>query len=573
MPVDIIESFQLGTNLPLDNRYVADTYFDVSLYWYAGMQVFQESDNQLYWYDGSVWYPVVDTSGGNFVLKSGDIMSGRLRVDASISTDDIYIGPDSSEGSFRFYTQTTGTQDSLRISEYINGSFEDIVEIIDDFGSSERAQAIRLTAVPNGAIDKFIQIKLDNLNDVGQLYTTAYQMEFWSDALQRAKFNASGNFELLNNNHIVTPRIAPSSDSSIALQLTKADGSTPILTIDTLNNKVYVDNSYIPSENTHLVNKGYTDQTFLRESSLGNKFFFDSSGFLDVSISSGGVSQEYVDGSLAVRDTSITNLRNRLDITDSSLTDLSSLVNIHDISLGLIETELIRIDVSLNFILPELDRLDSSISANIDLLEIHDSSIGAIEASLGDYVRKDGDTMTGDLLIETDLSVNGKGTFGEFNVSGNTFPGTPSGGDLFFRTDILQQFVYDSSRGKWLTTNRATYNAGRNRANRNTTAYMNIGDAAMSSTVGLRMPRNGTILAVSIDNDNITTANRTLDIRVNNSTTNRVQLVVTTGNKGANLTNGNQDFSAGDLLQAVLLANGSDRFDDVLVTFEVAWRE
>jgi len=262
-------------------------------------------------------------------------------------------------------------------------------------------------------------------------------------------------------------------------------------------------------------------------------------------------------------------------------------VNIHDASIGIIEDELIRIDGSLNFILPQLDQLDASIIRLDDGQSIQDSSITfltnqvnqldasiqRIDASLGDYVRKDGDTMSGDLLIETDLSVNGKGTFGEFNVSGTTFPGTPSGGDLFYRTDLVQQFAYDASRGKWLTTNRASYNCGSNRINGNVTGYMNIGDAAMSSNVGLKTPRNGTIISVSIDNDNITTANRTLDIRVNNSTTNRVQLTVTTGNKGAYLSNGNQDFSAGDLLQAVLLANNSDRFDDILVTFEVAWRE
>lgn len=393
MPIPIIEQFQLGTNLSLDARYVADTYFDVSLYWYAGMQVFQTSDSQLYWYDGSVWIPVVDTSlSGNF---------------ATIS--------------------------------YVDGSL----------------------------------------------------------ALRDA------------------------SISSLFLEDERIDSSLNLL---------FLEND--------------------------------------------------------IQDSSIIDLRNRINITDSSLSSLTSLVNIHDASIGIIEDELIRIDGSLNFILPQLDQLDASIIRLDNEQSIQDSSITfltnqvnqldasiqRIDASLGDYVRKDGDTMSGDLLIETDLSVNGKGTFGELNVSGDTFPSSPSGGDLFYRSDISQMFSYDPIRGKWLSMDKATYVCGRNRANGNTTVYMNIGDSAMSSITGLSMPRNGTIIAVSLDNDNITTANRTLDIRVNNSTTNRVQLTVTTGNKGASLVDGDQDFNAGDILQAVLLANNSDRFDDVLVTFEVAWR-
>ena len=81
MPVSIIESFQLGTNLPLDARYVVDSIYDVSLYWFPGMQVFQTSDSQLYWYDGTVWSPVVDTSSGEW----------KDYVDGSLSQRDVSI--------------------------------------------------------------------------------------------------------------------------------------------------------------------------------------------------------------------------------------------------------------------------------------------------------------------------------------------------------------------------------------------------------------------------------------------------------------------------------------------------
>lgn len=84
MPVYIIDNFRLGTDLPLDARYVVNDVNDVSLYWYAGMQVFQTSDSQLYWYDGFIWSPVIDTSiSGNFVTIS--------YVDGSLATRDASI--------------------------------------------------------------------------------------------------------------------------------------------------------------------------------------------------------------------------------------------------------------------------------------------------------------------------------------------------------------------------------------------------------------------------------------------------------------------------------------------------
>ena len=85
MAVDIIDSFILGTDLPLDSRYVVNSYNDVSMYWYAGMQVFQETDQQLYWYDGSIWIPITDTSiSGNFATI--EYVDGSLALrDASIT--------------------------------------------------------------------------------------------------------------------------------------------------------------------------------------------------------------------------------------------------------------------------------------------------------------------------------------------------------------------------------------------------------------------------------------------------------------------------------------------------------
>jgi len=93
MPVDIIDNFRFGTDKNLDDRYVANTYYDVSMYWYPGMQVYQLSDKMAYLYDGSIWIPweqegvlcidLID-GGKNWTNPTGStIIGGIAWTDAS----------------------------------------------------------------------------------------------------------------------------------------------------------------------------------------------------------------------------------------------------------------------------------------------------------------------------------------------------------------------------------------------------------------------------------------------------------------------------------------------------------
>lgn len=154
---------------------------------------------------------------------------------------------------------------------------------------------------------------------------------------------------------------------------------------------------------------------------------------------------------------------------------------------------------------------------------------------------------------------------------GTSFPLNPISGDTYYRTDVDELFYFDSSRNKWLTVKKTGLSSGRSTVNSVTTGYMYVGNAVQSSTSGFKIPYNGTILSVSIQNTTTATANRTLDVRVNNSTVNRIQLTVTAPNTGASLTNGNLDFSAGDLIQCVLLSGG-DTYSNIIVLIEVARR-
>jgi len=172
------------------------------------------------------------------------------------------------------------------------------------------------------------------------------------------------------------------------------------------------------------------------------------------------------------------------------------------------------------------------------------------------------------------ILTNGSGgfTFGYANVEkGITFPSSPVSGDTYYRTDVAELFYYDAGRAKWLTIKKNSFSCGRSLLAAGTTGYMYVGNAVQTSANGFRMPYNGTILSASIHNSTTATGSRTLDIRVNNSTTNRIQLTVTTGNNGISITNGNLNFSANDLIQCVLLG-GADGYNDIIVTFEIARR-
>jgi len=61
MAIFIVDQFSLNTDLPLDIRYVPNggTYFDVSMYWYPGMQVYQTNDQKIWYADNSLnWHMV-----------------------------------------------------------------------------------------------------------------------------------------------------------------------------------------------------------------------------------------------------------------------------------------------------------------------------------------------------------------------------------------------------------------------------------------------------------------------------------------------------------------------------------
>lgn len=153
--------------------------------------------------------------------------------------------------------------------------------------------------------------------------------------------------------------------------------------------------------------------------------------------------------------------------------------------------------------------------------------------------------------------------------AGTSFPGTPSDGDIFNRTDLGMVFRYDATRVKWLSEHSEMFTCGRGTVAEGSDTYCFVGGATMSSTNGIRMPRNGTIIAVTVQNLN--TVTRTIDYRVNNSAVNRVQLALTAAVGGKDIA-ANQDFSADDLIQVLALLAAGNAMAEIIATIEVKWR-
>jgi hypothetical protein len=165
---------------------------------------------------------------------------------------------------------------------------------------------------------------------------------------------------------------------------------------------------------------------------------------------------------------------------------------------------------------------------------------------------------------ESELTVIGKGT---------SFPVSPTGGTLYYRTDVDILFQYDYSRSKWLSVDTHTLTCGRASITADETTYYRIGDATQSSVVGFRMIKNGTIVGASVTNTNSLTVARNVEVRVNNSAVNKVTMTILTGTTGTSVSNFNLDFSVGDLLQVVAIADGTGAaLDNTIVVIDVAYR-
>lgn len=600
MPVSIIESFQLGTDLPLDARYVVNHVNDISIYWYAGMQAYQTSNNQLYWYNGGTWIPVQDASltadwqgyvDGSLALRDASINALSLQnsiQDASISELRGLIGI--IDGSILYLTDWNSSQDAS-IENLFNANYiqdlsifqlrEDIssnLSLITDLSSYvdtiipyiDGSLFLRDLSIHELFIENDIQdASIERIDiDIFNLDSSITDL----DLLTQLHESSLGNLTSWNISQDVSIEIINSSigriDTSISqLNSWSAQLDASIQRIDaslydyvrkegdTMSGPLFIDSSLRVSGDATFDSdvdiKGDLrvdgSTTFLHTDVLDV-----STGWIRLNTGLAGIPPEWLQSGIIVErgDASSfafiydeTRQEFRIGIVGNS--DASGVYDDSDTQ-AVATREDIPVDWAIPIWNPDLWRFDTSTSLVLDIST---------------------------LITEYDISVNAKLQTEEFNVSGIGFPVNPDDGDMFYYRPLHSPFWYDASRGKWLGK-KTSYGSGKGSANRNTDVYMDVGGGVMTSTDGILVPNNGVITAVSVSTDTIITgiAGRTMEFRINDSLTYNIDLIIPQGESKAYSFFENLDVSAGDLVQVILLANGADNVGNIIATFEITER-
>jgi len=146
--------------------------------------------------------------------------------------------------------------------------------------------------------------------------------------------------------------------------------------------------------------------------------------------------------------------------------------------------------------------------------------------------------------------------------------GIDGGGSITdIQVDGGRLWVYDSSRSKWLSSDRLTASAGR--AGRAKNSYLRLHDGQTSNLTGYRLPRDATITAMMAQTRNVETW--TLRVRKNGSATNVASLVLN-GVDGRHVITTNVDLDEGDQVQFYADTTEILGIRDPFVWIEIAWR-
>lgn len=172
MAIFIVDQFSLNTDLPLDIRYLPSggSYLDVSLYWYPGMQVYQTSDQKIWYADNSLnWHPISegeDASLNQIFNLVNDLSIFVNQIDASVeantallqiheaSIGDLSIRVSLLESSVNYLTNWNESQDAS-ISDLRSrvDSNESSIGYLTNWNISQDASIIRIDASLNDTID------------------------------------------------------------------------------------------------------------------------------------------------------------------------------------------------------------------------------------------------------------------------------------------------------------------------------------------------------------------------------------------------------------------------------------
>lgn len=141
----------------------------------------------------------------------------------------------------------------------------------------------------------------------------------------------------------------------------------------------------------------------------------------------------------------------------------------------------------------------------------------------------------------------------------------PANGDTYYNLGLNLQMQYDGVRAKWLSVETATFLFGRDGNTPAAVYYHTVDGRVMSSTLGYRAIRNGTVVALGYTRTDADAATFEVD---SNGVSIATLASAATGGQSTAL-DGN--FALGDIL-SVQNALGSNITSDVIGYFIVRWR-
>ena len=220
MAIFIVDQFSLNTDLPLDIRYVpaGGTYNDVSAYWYPGMQVYQTSDQKIWYADNSLnWHPISEGTDASinalyqlfndlstYIGQQITIINASIgRIDGSLNT--LFSWQLSQDGSISDLRSWNISQD---------GSIVDL----RNWDISQDASIINLRNWDLSQDASIAQIRLDIQDVSGRVFDLETSVGYFNDwqIAQDASIVALRNTDLSRDASIVALRNTDiSQDASI----------------------------------------------------------------------------------------------------------------------------------------------------------------------------------------------------------------------------------------------------------------------------------------------------------------------------------------------------------------------
>ncbi|MBL4662223.1 MAG: hypothetical protein JKY22_01355 [Flavobacteriaceae bacterium] len=176
----------------------------------------------------------------------------------------------------------------------------------------------------------------------------------------------------------------------------------------------------------------------------------------------------------------------------------------------------------------------------------------------------------GTVSPSAELEISGSNTgIPTLELNPQSAPTGSTTGQLAVIGDML--FMYDATRGKWLSVESTTLALGRG-GNINSGNLRATGNQANSRS-GYLMPFNGTIVAITAkSNDGNGAQTKQFSVRVRNGNTTNTSMNITTSSSEYINTAANVDFSSGDYINVTSNNDGNGNVSNASVVIWVKWR-